>query len=37
MLAIENTQLFKGKYHILGGVISPIEGISLTIAHSFPR
>ncbi|HOH99226.1 MAG TPA: recombination mediator RecR [Bacteroidales bacterium] len=33
MLAIENTQLFKGKYHILGGVISPIEGISPDQLH----
>ena len=27
MLAIENTSQYKGMYHILGGVISPIEGI----------
>lgn len=27
MLAIENTSQFKGVYHILGGIISPIEGI----------
>ncbi len=27
MLAIENTGQFKGVYHILGGIISPIEGI----------
>ena len=27
-LAIENTQQFNGVYHILGGLISPIEGIS---------
>mgnify|MGYP000899006272 FL=1 len=33
MLAIENTQLFKGKYHILGGVISPIEGVSPDQLH----
>ncbi|MGB4655691.1 MAG: recombination mediator RecR [Bacteroidales bacterium] len=27
MLAIENTGQFTGKYHILGGLISPINGI----------
>lgn len=27
VLAIENTQQFNGVYHVLGGVISPIEGI----------
>ncbi|MGB0522984.1 MAG: recombination mediator RecR [Flammeovirgaceae bacterium] len=27
VLAIENTGQFKGVYHVLGGVISPIEGI----------
>jgi len=27
MLAIENTGQYKGVYHILGGIISPIEGI----------
>jgi len=27
MMAIENTGQFKGVYHILGGIISPIEGI----------
>lgn len=35
MLAIENTGQFKGVYHILGGIISPVEGIgpsSLSIA-----
>jgi recombination protein RecR len=26
MMAIENTGLFKGCYHILGGIISPVEG-----------
>ena len=28
VLAIEETDQFKGVYHIIGGVISPIEGIS---------
>ncbi|MGL4630844.1 MAG: recombination mediator RecR [Leadbetterella sp.] len=27
VMAIENTSQFLGKYHVLGGVISPIEGI----------
>lgn len=27
MLAIENTGQFRGVYHILGGIISPVEGI----------
>lgn len=27
VLAIENTQNFNGVYHVLGGVISPLEGI----------
>ena len=28
LIAIENTNEYKGLYHILGGVISPMEGIS---------
>jgi len=27
VLSIEKTETYKGKYHILGGVISPIDGI----------
>ena len=27
VMAIEDTSQFKGKYHVLGGVISPIEGV----------
>lgn len=27
VMAIENTQQFNGVYHVLGGVISPIEGV----------
>ncbi|MBK9284358.1 MAG: recombination protein RecR [Sphingobacteriaceae bacterium] len=27
VIAIENTSLFKGQYHVLGGLISPIDGI----------
>jgi len=26
-MAVENTQQFKGLYHVLGGVISPMDGI----------
>lgn len=28
ILAIENTGLYKGHYHVLGGLISPMEGIT---------
>lgn len=27
MLTIENSKIFKGRYHILGGAISPINGV----------
>ena len=27
VMAIENTVQYKGKYHVLGGIISPIDGI----------
>ena len=27
VIAIENTSQFKGKYHVLGGVINPMEGV----------
>ena len=27
MMAIENTMQFKGVYHVLGGLISPIDGV----------
>ncbi|MCK9163282.1 MAG: recombination mediator RecR [Bacteroidales bacterium] len=30
ILAIENTNQYKGVYHVLGGVISPIEGIGIS-------
>jgi len=36
VLAIENTRQYTGRYHVLGGIISPIEGISpsdLSIEH----
>ena len=28
MMAIENTMQFKGVYHVLGGLISPLDGIA---------
>lgn len=28
VMALENTQQYRGLYHVLGGVISPIDGIS---------
>ncbi|MEM9417388.1 MAG: recombination mediator RecR [Bacteroidota bacterium] len=33
VLAIENTGQYKGLYHVLGGVISPIEGIGPDQLH----
>ncbi len=27
VMAIENTHQFKGKYHVLGGILSPLDGI----------
>ncbi len=40
VIAIENTGQYKGLYHVLGGVISPIEGIGpsdLTISSLLER
>lgn len=40
VIAIENTEIYKGSYHVLGGVISPIEGIgveNLNIASLIER
>jgi len=28
LIAIENTQQYNGSYHVLGGLISPLEGVS---------
>ena len=28
VMAIESTMQFKGKYHVLGGIISPMDGVS---------
>jgi recombination protein RecR len=33
VIAIENTAQYKGVYHVLGGVISPIEGIGPSDLH----
>ncbi|MEG2337431.1 MAG: toprim domain-containing protein, partial [Bacteroidales bacterium] len=40
VLAVENTGFYKGLYHVLGGLISPIEGVSpsqLNIQNLLPR
>ena len=40
VLAIESTQLFQGLYHVLGGIISPMDGIGpsdLNISSLFGR
>lgn len=40
IMAIENTQQFRGVYHVLGGVISPMDGIGpsvLTIKELIAR
>ncbi|WP_372473145.1 recombination mediator RecR [Capnocytophaga sp. ARDL2] len=36
VMAIENTQLYKGIYHVLGGKISPIDGIGPSQLHIAP-
>ncbi|MDH3650744.1 MAG: recombination protein RecR, partial [Saprospiraceae bacterium] len=33
VMAIEETGQYNGRYHVLGGVISPIEGIGPEILH----
>jgi recombination protein RecR len=33
VMAIEDTQQFSGRYHILGGVISPLEGVGPEDLH----
>lgn len=30
VMAIENTQQYRGLYHVLGGIISPIDGIGIS-------
>ncbi len=40
VLAVENTSQFNGLYHVLGGIINPMEGIGpndLTISHLIER
>lgn len=40
VMAIESTQQFKGKYHVLGGIISPMDGVGpsdLTIEQLLDR
>ncbi len=40
VMAIENTGQYKGRYHVLGGLISPMEGVGpndLTIASLFSK
>ena len=29
VIAVENTSLYRGLYHVLGGVISPIDGVGV--------
>lgn len=33
VLAVENTSQYKGLYHVLGGIISPVEGIGPSDLH----
>lgn len=40
VIALESTGIFKGKYHVLGGIISPINGVGpedLTLESLFER
>ena len=40
VLALENTQAFRGRYHVLGGLISPMDGMGpndLKIDHLLER
>lgn len=40
VIALEKTSMFKGRYHVLGGVISPIDGVGpdqLTISSLLDR
>jgi recombination protein RecR len=36
VIAIENTNIYRGTYHVLGGVISPIDGIGPDQLHITP-
>lgn len=33
VMAVENTQQYRGLYHVLGGVISPIDGVGINDLH----
>lgn len=33
IMAIESTQVYNGRYHVLGGLISPMEGVSPSMLH----
>lgn len=33
MLAIERTGVYRGRYHVLGGVISPLQGVTPDKLH----
>ena len=35
IMAIENTGIYKGGYHVLGGVISPMDGIGICLPFSY--
>lgn len=36
LLALERTREFKGRYHVLGGLISPMDGIGRSCCISSP-
>lgn len=36
LLAIERTREYKGSYHVLGGLISPMDGIGPELLHMQP-
>lgn len=36
LLAIERTREYKGSYHVLGGLISPMDGIGPELLHVQP-
>jgi len=37
VMAIENTQQYQGLYHVLGGVISPMDGIGPSVMASLAK
>lgn len=36
LLALERTREFKGRYHVLGGLISPMDGVGPDLLHITP-